>query len=89
MSETKQRVLTTGLALLAPAVCATGASAATKDFSATIAPSSAVAGVLVDMTATIRNLAAQQQLGSANMTPPPGFAAVSVTSLRYGHGASR
>ena len=81
MSETKQRVLATGLALVALAICATAASAATKDFSATVAPGSVPAGRLVDMTATIRNLTAQQQLGSANVTPPPGFAAVSVTSL--------
>lgn len=81
MSETKERVLATALALVALAICAAGASAATKEFSATIAPGSVPAGVLVDMSATIRNLTAQQQLGSANVTPPSGFAAVSVTAL--------
>ena len=81
MPEIKERVLATGLALVALAICATGASAATKDFSATIAPGAVPAGVLVNMTATIRNLTAHQQLGSANVTPPPGFTAVSVTSL--------
>ena len=81
MSETQQRVLATALALVALAICATEAPAATKEFSATVAPGSVPAGRLVDMTVTIGNLAAQQQLGSANVTPPPGFAAVSVTSL--------
>jgi hypothetical protein len=76
-----ERVVATGVALVALAICATTASAATKDFSMTVAPGSVPAGRLVDMTATIRNLTAQQQLGSANVTPPPGFAAMSVTSL--------
>jgi hypothetical protein len=77
----KERVLATGLALVALAMCAATAPAATKDFSATIAPGSVPAGRLVDMTATIRNLTAHQRLGSANVIPPPGFTAVSVTSL--------
>jgi hypothetical protein len=83
MLVTKERALATGLALVAVAICAAAAAAATttKDFSATITPSSVPAGRLVDMTATIRNLTAQQRLGSANVTPPPGFAALSVTSL--------
>ena len=81
MSHIKERVLATALALATLAICATTVSAATKDFSTTVAPGSVPAGRLVDMTATIRNLTAQQRLGSANITPPPGFAAVSVTSL--------
>src|SRR5688500_18159996 len=81
MSVTKERVLAIGLAIVALAICATGAPAATKDFSATVAPGSVPAGRLVDMTVTIGNLTAQQQLGSANVTPPSGFTAVSVTSL--------
>ena len=81
MSDRKERVLATGLVIVALAIFAPTAPAATKDFSMTVAPGSVPAGRLVDMTATIRNLTAQQRLGSANVTPPPGFAAVSVTSL--------
>jgi hypothetical protein len=68
-------------AAFALAACAVSAMAATKDFSATIAPGTVPAGRLVDMTATLTNAASQQQLGSANLTPPSGFTAVSVTSL--------
>jgi hypothetical protein len=69
--------------LAAVAICAQAAtaSAATKDFSMTVAPGSVPAGRLVDMTATISNRTAQQRLGSANITPPSGFTTVSVTSL--------
>jgi hypothetical protein len=72
---------TAALALAAAVVCAVSAMAATKDFSATIAPGTVPAGRLVDMTATLTNTASQQQLGSANLTPPSGFTAVSITSL--------
>ena len=81
MSETKARGLATGLALVALAICAAGAAAATKDFSMTVAPGSVPAGRLVDMTVTLTNRTARQQLGSADVTPPAGYTAVSVTSL--------
>jgi hypothetical protein len=76
-----RRSLAAALALAALVICTDSASAATKDFAMTVAPGSVPAGRLIDMTATLTNLTAQQQLGSANVTPPPGFAAVSVTSL--------
>jgi hypothetical protein len=69
------------LAIIALAICATSASAATKDYSLTIAPSTVPAGRLVDMAATFTNRTAQQRLGSANLTPPQGYVAASVTSL--------
>ena len=81
MSDTKMRGLAIGLAFVALAIFATTAPAATKDFSMTVAPGAVPAGVPVNMAATIRNLTAQQRLGSANVSPPAGFAAVSVTSL--------
>jgi hypothetical protein len=80
-SRLLRRGLMAAIALVAVAVCAVSATAATKNYSAVIAPGSVPAGRLVDMTATLVNTAAQQQLGSANITPPAGFTAVSVTSL--------
>lgn len=69
------------LALAALAIGAGSASAATKDFSATIAPSSVLAGRVVAIDATLTNLTAQQQLGSANITPPPNYTPLSVVAL--------
>ena len=76
-----RRALAAALALAAIASFAGPASAATKDFSATIAPATVPAGRLVSVSATLTNLSAQQQLGSANVTPPAGYAAQSITSL--------
>jgi hypothetical protein len=76
-----RRGVAAALVLAALAICADSASAATKDFSVTIAPSSVLAGRLVALNATLTNLTSQQQLGSANITPPQNYTAVSVTSL--------
>jgi hypothetical protein len=50
----------------------TSASTTTKKFTAAITPQCAGAGQLTDLRLTLVNKA-KQQLGSVNLTPPPGF----------------
>lgn len=60
---------------------ASSASAATKDYSVSVAPPTAAPGVVQDMTATVQNLTKTQQVGSLNLTPPSGYTLRSVVSL--------
>jgi hypothetical protein len=69
------------LVIVALATCAQGASAATKDYSLTIAPANVNSGVLVDISATFKNLTRTQQLGSVNLTPPDGYAVQGIASF--------
>ncbi|MGH2839896.1 MAG: hypothetical protein ACRDKY_03620 [Solirubrobacteraceae bacterium] len=80
-STPRQYGLVAALAVVALVACTSSAAAATKDFSLTVSPSSAPAGRVVAVTATVTNLTKTQQLGSANLTPPSGYTALSVTSL--------
>lgn len=76
----QRSAIAAALVMIALAACAQGATAATKGYSLTIAPDEVPSGVVVDMTAAVKNETAQS-LGSANLTPPPGYAVQSVGSL--------
>ena len=69
------------LAIIALAICADSAAAATKDYSLTIAPSTVPAGRPVAMAATFTNRTKQQRLGSADLTPPQGYVGASIASF--------
>jgi hypothetical protein len=69
-------ILTT--AALGVAVLAAPARAATKPFSMVVSPASAPGGQSTTFSATLTNRTSQQQLGSANITVPSAFTAVSV-----------
>lgn len=66
------------LGLLAACVMAAPASAATKPYRVVVAPSSVPGGQQV-FTATFTNLSPPQELGSANLTLPAGFTAISAS----------
>ena len=66
------------IALLATCALAAPASAATKPYRVVVAPSSVPGGQQV-FTATFTNLTAPQELGSANLTLPAGFIAISAS----------
>src|SRR3954469_4915112 len=83
------------LLLFLPALCllllgAAPAHAATvsKPYSATVSvppaapPGSAAAGAHVTFNAVLQNLDTQQTLGSANITPPDGFAVARLSTTR-------
>ena len=57
------------------------ASAATKTFTLDIVPNVVPANAEVPISATLTNTATEQQLGSANATPPDGYTLVSVAPL--------
>lgn len=77
----RQCALAAALAIVGLTTCAQGAAAATKDYGSTVVPKTVPSGVLVDVSATFRNLTAQQLLGSVNLSAPPGYAVQSITSL--------
>ena len=60
-------------ALVATLLVPGAAAAEVKPYGVVLAPSSVPAGQRTVMTATIRNLSGQQQLGSADLTAPPAF----------------
>jgi hypothetical protein len=66
------------IGLLATFAMAGTASAATKPYRVVVAPSSVPGGQQV-FTATFTNLTAPQELGSANLTLPAGFTAISAS----------
>ena len=65
-------------AMLGLVLLAAPAGAATKPFSMVVAPASAPGGQSTTFSATLTNRTAQQQLGSADITVPAAFTAVSV-----------
>ena len=69
------------LVIVGLATFAHGATAATKDYSLTVAPGTVPSGVLVDISATFKNLTGQQRLGAVNLTPPVGYAVQSIASF--------
>ncbi len=77
----KRSATAAALVFMALTLCAQGATAATKDYSLTIAPDTVGAGVPVNIAATFKNLNTTQRLGSANLTPPPGYAVQGIASF--------
>lgn len=73
-----RRLLLVAAATLGLVLPAASASAATKPFSMTVDPASVSAGQSTTFTVTLQNLTSPQQLGSANITVPSAFTAVSV-----------
>jgi hypothetical protein len=71
------RLLSAACTALALLVVATPAGAATKPFTMTVSPASVPAGQST-FSVTLTNRTSQQQLGSANITVPAAFTAVSV-----------
>jgi hypothetical protein len=80
MPPLRVRRLCVALLIGALAACAmaTPASAATKPYRVVVAPSSVPGGQQV-FTATFTNLTAPQELGSADLTLPTGFTAISAS----------
>jgi len=78
MAVNVRRSLLLVLVLLGGLSAVPAADAAVKPFSLTISPATAPGGARVTFTATLTvPSTAQQQLGSANLTPPTGFALIS------------
>jgi hypothetical protein len=78
MPSRRRLVLTIAAAALGLAVLAAPAMAATKPFSVVVSPGSVAAGQSTTFSVTLTNRTSQQQLGSANITVPSAFTAVSV-----------
>ena len=77
----RPRSLAPVLAMLIVLAGASSASAATKDYSVSIAPPTVAPGVVTDMTATVQNLTKTQQVGSLNLAPPSGYTLQTAVSL--------
>jgi hypothetical protein len=78
MPSRRRLVLTIAAAALGLAVLAAPAMAATKPFSMVVSPASVAAGQSTTFSVTLTNRTSQQQLGSANISVPSAFTAVSV-----------
>jgi hypothetical protein len=78
MPSRRRLVLILTAAALGVAVLAAPAGAATKPFSMVVSPASAPGGQSTTFSVTLTNRTSQQQLGSANITVPSAFTAVSV-----------
>jgi hypothetical protein len=78
MHSRRRLVLTIAAAALGLAILAAPAMAATKPFSMVVSPASVAAGQSTTFSVTLTNRTSQQQLGSANITVPSAFTAVSV-----------
>jgi hypothetical protein len=78
MPSRRRLALILAAAALGVAVVAAPAGAATKPFSMVVSPASAPGGQSTTFSVTLKNLTSQQQLGSANITVPSAFTAVSV-----------
>jgi hypothetical protein len=73
-----RRLLVAIAAVIGVAAAASPAAAATKPFKMVVSPASVPAGQPSTFSVTLTNLTSQQQLGSANITVPAAFTAVSV-----------
>lgn len=81
--------LVTALAMAALALCFAGtANAGSRTFTLGITPSSAPAGASTNFTATFRNTSDDYDLGSANLTVPPGFTLISASLVGAGPGTA-
>jgi hypothetical protein len=78
MPSRRRLVLIVAAATLGLTVLAAPAGAATKPFSMVVSPASAPAGQSTTFSVTLTNRTSTQQLGSANITVPSAFTAVSV-----------
>ena len=67
------------IGVAALALPAADAQTTTKPYSVVLSPSSVASGDRTTITATVKNLASRQTLGSANVTPPGGYRVVSAT----------